>query len=169
MDKFDVMATEWGKQPADLREWAEICGYENLKGRIEVGGLIASQAATTLAILLAGAGGSLAYGIKILEPHPSALACGAAWVCLYLTLLSVLLVAFCVNLEGAPPLYSEPQALLANRGSTEAIRLGELANLQQRIEDMKSRNERRARILDAVRWFAIGTPALFALAVVYYR
>lgn len=169
MDKFDEMAAEWGKLPSELREWAEKCGYENLKGRIEVGGLIASQAATTLAILLAGAGGALAYGIKILEPDPSALVCGAAWVCLYLAILAVLLVACCVNLEGAPPLYSEPKKLLMNSGSLEAIRLGELANLQERIEHMKARNERRARILDVVRWGALATPILFALVVLYYR
>ena len=166
-----TIATEWGRLPKEQREWAEKYGYDNLKGRIEVGGMIASQAATTLTLLLTGIGGSLAYGIKIFEPGSGAIAFGAAWICAYLTLLAIVLFAGCVTLADAPALFPEPQNVLipSTTNTWESVRLGELANLQVRIDQMKARNIKRARILDAVRWAAIATPLLFALSVLYYR
>ena len=53
--------------PEDVLSRAEADGYENMKGRLETAQWIAGQAATTLTVLLAGIGGSLAYAVEALQ------------------------------------------------------------------------------------------------------
>jgi hypothetical protein len=166
MDETQTRANRYAACDPAVRAWATTQGYEHLKGRVESGNAIANQAVTTLTILLAGIGASMAYAAKVFAPQPDGLARGAAFLCAYLCVLAALLVIKCINLGAAPTLYNEPDKLLLP-GSLEALSIGELANLQGRIDQMKRRNSDRARWLNGLRLFAIAGPLVFALAALY--
>ena len=169
METLEQMATRFAQCDSVLLEWAEEIGQENLKSRMQVADAIAAQASTTITLFLAGIGGSLAYAARLLEAKPPALAYGAAAVCVYLTLLSVLLLLKCITLTDAPAVFNEPTNLLLVNGELDAVRAGELANMQVRIDRIKTRNSERARWLNAMRWAAILTPLLFLLTTLNYR
>lgn len=136
-----------------------------MKERIDAQASIASQSSTTLAILLAGVGGFLAYAMKVFDPDPSPQVWGAAAVCVYLALLAVLLLVTCVRLRDGPALHNEPRNLVNEPSATlEQLRAGEILQIQLRIDEQTRITASRARSLDRVRWLAAATPAVFVLA-----
>lgn len=161
-------ATRYGARAADVRAWAARQGYDNLRERAEAGVAIHAQAVTTLTIFLAGIGGSLAYAVRVVTER-DAVACGAMALGIYLIVLAVLLVVKCINLTGAPTLSNEPDNLCVPDASLEQLEVGELANLQSRIDRMKDRNRVRARWLNRLRLFALASPIAFALGAYFCR
>lgn len=151
-----------GQCPADLRAWAEVEGYANLKDHIETAAVISAQAATTLTLLLAGLAGALAFAVKVFEPGAGPVAWGAATLCVYLTVLAAVLVARNLNLVEAPMLHNQPDSLLQPDANLEQLRMGELINLEERIREQQGLNNQRARSLNLVRRAAIASPAVFA-------
>lgn len=152
-------------------EWIEKAAIENLKGRRETADVLAKEAATTLTVFLAGVGGSLAYGIKVLDGDTSNTAIAAAAVCLWLTVLSMILVLTCLKIKGIPAVYNQPGELLKRGDSQDSFdewRLGELVNIQQRIETAVERNNTTARNLNRVRILAVCTPLIAALAPFFF-
>ncbi|WP_128000384.1 hypothetical protein [Piscinibacter defluvii] len=147
-----------------VRAWALEEGHKNLKGRIDSQAAVASQAATTLALLLAGIGGSLAYAVRIFEPDASPIGRGAAALCLYLILLAAVLIFRCINTTASPALHNEPKNLLMPGASLDQIQAGELLNLQRRIEEQTALVAARARWLNGVRLLALLSPAVFSAA-----
>ena len=150
--------------PADLREWAEKEGYANLSARIASCAVIGAQAATTMALLLAGLGGALAAAARVVEPGAGPVAWGAAALCAWMMLCAGVLVVRCINLESAPMLNNQPDNLLVPGVTLEQLRMGELVNLVVRIRQQTAINDRRAKALNQVRWAALASPAVFLLA-----
>jgi hypothetical protein len=145
--------------------WAEQCGIENLKGRAETAGRLAKEGATTLTVLLAGVGGSLAYAAKLLEPNAGPMAAAAAVMCAYLALLCVVLVVKCMLLRAFPAIYNEPLHLAQPGYELHTMRRVELANIAARIKQAMNHNDRTARWLNGVRLCAAASPLVFLAAV----
>lgn len=142
-------------------EWIEKAGLENLKGRRETADILAKEAATTLTVLLAGVGGSLAYGVKLLDGEASMPIIAAAAVCTWLTLLAMALVLTCLKIKGIPAIYNQPGKLLkrADSGmSFDEWRRAELNNIQERIDIAVRRNDNTAKNLNTIRILAVCTP-----------
>lgn len=148
-------------------EWIEKAAIENLKGRRETADILAKEAATTLTVLLAGVGGSLAYGVKLLDGDTSNTVIAASAACIWLTLLSMGLVLACLKIKGIPALYNQPGELLKRGESKESFdewRRGELENIEIRIQTAVRRNNTTARNLNYVRILAVCTPFISVLA-----
>lgn len=167
-----ALATQMGRCPKDMRDWAEGLGYLALKSRIDSGAAIAAQAATTLTLLLAGTGAALAAGLPVLQPLAGPVAWGAAAVAAYLVLLVAATVRWCINLADAPPMYNRPGNLVIEGATLEQVRLGELASVDRRIRQQTALNTRRANALNRIRLAAIGAAPVFcaaAAAAVHWR
>lgn len=148
-------------------EWIEKAAIENLKGRRETADILAKEAATTLTVLLAGIGGSLAYAVKLLNGESSMTVIAAAAVCSWLTVLAMALVVTCLKIKGIPAVYNQPGELLKRASSGESFdewRRGELRNIQARIEIAVKRNDDTARNLNRIRILAVCTPLIAILA-----
>lgn len=147
-------------------EWIERNAIENLKGRTATADTLAKEASTTLTVLLAGIGGSLAYAIKALEGDVTYAGVAATVACGWLVLLSALLVHFCMMVRPIPAVYSQPAGLLKRReagASFEIWRYGELLNIEDRIQEAITRNRRVATKLNLVRTLAYLTPVVVAV------
>lgn len=152
-------------------EWIEKAAIGNLKGRRETADILAKEAATTLTVLLAGVGGSLAYGVKLLDGETSNTIIAAAAVCVWLTLLAISLVLFCLRIGEIPVVYNEPGKLLKRSLAQESFdewRRGELENMQERIDQTVRRNNTTARNLNYVRLLAVCTPFIAVLAPFFF-
>lgn len=80
-------------------DWIEKSAVENLKQRVECADVLAKEAATTLTVLLAGAGGSLAYAVKAADGDFSASVLIAAFVCVWLASCAIWLVLTCLKIS----------------------------------------------------------------------
>lgn len=151
-------------------EWAEQQGMANFAIHAASFRRLADEANTTLALSLAGMAGALAYAAPLGSGGPAtSLVFGAAWVCGYLALLSILLVTMCLWAEGIPTQHNEPKNLCPPGFSLASIREVELDNLQDRIERLCVKVERRARCLNALRLMAAATPLVFCVAAAWHR
>lgn len=150
---------------AEVLERAARAGYENLGERIATAKDLLAQMNVTIALLMAGIGGALAYGVRVFEPAPGAVAIGAAAVCVYLAVLVAAVVARGLNTREAPMLYNSPKNLLMPGQTWMQVQAGELANLQERIEQQAALNRERALTLDVARYCAVASPLVFAGAV----
>jgi hypothetical protein len=165
--KADAELRRYAACPADMQAWAETAGYENLKARIASGEAIHAQAAATLVLVLAGMVGAMAFAVKVFEPNPAPTVVAAAVACVWLMLIASLLVLKCINTDKAPMLYNEPANLLIEGHTLADVRVGELLNLQERIEQQTRRNRERAAWLNRCRKLAIGSPAVLAAVMAY--
>ncbi|MCU7933702.1 MAG: hypothetical protein KZQ99_02340 [Candidatus Thiodiazotropha sp. (ex Dulcina madagascariensis)] len=148
----------------DLLTYAEEAGMENLRFRIQNSEVLAKEAASTLTIILAGMGGSLAYAAKGLEhTPPSSLVLGAAALALWLMIVGCLLVVFCMLTTELQVPTNEPTNLYQAKYSIEKIRIAELKNIQARIEKATMRNQRVAVWLDRCRLLFLASPLIFAI------
>ena len=160
----EQLAVRFAECAPELRDWAEKAAYENLKTRLQVGDLAAAQAGNTLTLLLAGVGGALAYALPLFDGRMKPVTVAAAVVCLYLAVLAGLVLVKCLMLTGVPTVYNEPANLLQPGYSHADVQAGELANLQERIGEVKARNRARAWWLNRLRAAAVATPFVFAAA-----
>lgn len=149
-------------------EWIEKAAIENLKGRRETADILAKESATTLTVLLAGAGGAWAYATKLLDAVATRGGIAALMAAVWLTLLTILLVLWCMRIQAIPAVYNQPGKLLERPQSGESFaewRLGELKGIQGRIEKAVTRNNLMAKRLNVVRVLATATPFLALLGV----
>ena len=161
-----VVAEEREFEDGEL-EWIERCGIENLKGRMAMTDLLAKEAATTLTILLAGAGSAAAYAVKLLSGERSIATFAAGAASFWLGALACCLVGGCLMLKSIPALYNQPGLLLKRRESGETYeewRRGELENIEERIRRAIRRNGTVARRLNWIRALAALTPFIAGLA-----
>lgn len=150
---------------SDLIDYAEKAGLENIRFRLQNSETLAKEASSTLTVLLAGMGGSLAYAAKLFEEGtPSALMVGAAAVSAWLMVASILLVVFCMLTTSLPSPTNEPSNLYQKAFALEAIREVELRNLDERIKEVAARNHRVAAWLDRARLLAVSSPIVFAIS-----
>lgn len=149
---------------SDLIDYAEKAGLENIKFRLQNAETLAKDSASTLTILLAGMGASMAYAIRGFEyVTPTPVTVGAAALAIWLMTASVLLVIFCIISTPLPVPTNEPLNLYQKDYSLDAIREIELRNLDARIKETAVRNHRVAVWLDRVRFMAILSPLSFGV------
>lgn len=154
---------------SDLLDWAEKSGLENLKFRLQNAETLAKEATSTLTVLLAGIGGSLAYAAKGFEQAPpTPLAIGAAALALWLMVTGCLLVSFCMLTTSLHAPTNEPNNLYQKSYSVDALREVELENIQARITQTTARNHRVAAWLDRSRLLALGSPIVFVIVVLVW-
>ena len=148
-------------------DWIEKAAVENLKQHVEGADILAKESATTLTVLLAGAGGSLAYAIKAADGDYSASVLIAAVVCAWLVVCAMWLVFTCLKINEIYLVYNEPKNHLLRLTSDtnfENWRKKELAGMQERIDKNTLRNDETAKSLNRVRTMTAATPVI-ALAV----
>lgn len=139
-------------------DYAERCGMENMRERIEVAGVIQREANTTMTLFLAGAGAALAYASGA-EAKPE-IASAAVVVSAYLFALAGVLTRTCLGLIAYPAAANEPKNLNQPNYAMDQIRAWELENLQARIDTAVRINEHRSAWLNRCRIAAALTPAL---------
>lgn len=160
------MSTPHEDWPKTL-EWIEKQAQDSLRSRFATAELIAKETQTTLTVLLAGVGGSAAYGAKIFDKGAAgAVEIAAAVTCAYLVVLAVLLVVKCMRFQSYPALAQEPQNLMQPQYSLDELRAGELENIGERIKDAARINDARAELLNRFRIAAAITPLLFAVVAI---
>lgn len=164
-DKSDARLFFDPSHPDALIELAERDGRDSMAGKLKSAEWIAGQASVTLTVLLAGVGGSLAYGARVLDPgRVSPIALGAAVLCVYLAVLAALLIWRCMTVDPFPAQVNEPRQWLHSPGMELAdLRRQSLMNLQSRIAEARSINDRKANALNNVRLAATVSPLVFAL------
>lgn len=152
---------DWPK----MLEWVEKQALDSLKARFVTAELIAKEAQTTLTVLLAGVGGSAAYGAKALElVSPGPIVAASAAVCVYLVGLSILLVIGCLMFQSYPALHQDPKNLMHPAYPLHEVREQEINNLADRIAEAKGINDIRAKRLNWVRIAAVLSPVVFSVA-----
>ncbi|MDP1586609.1 MAG: hypothetical protein Q8M07_02600 [Prosthecobacter sp.] len=153
---------------SELIDWAERAGLENLKFRLQNSEALAKEASSTLTVLLAGVGGSLAYAVKGFERDVvSPLVVGAAAMSGWLMLAGCLLIVFCMLTTSLPAPTNEPKNLYQKTFAIELLREVELENIQERIEQTAARNHRVAAWLDRCRLLVITSPLIFVVAAFF--
>jgi hypothetical protein len=153
-------------------EWIERNGIENLKARVSTADTLAKEASTTLTVLLAGIGGSLAFAAKSLEGHVTYQTIAAITTCTWLVLLSAALVHFCMMVRPIPTVYSQPASLLQRQAMGATLddwRYGELLNIEDRIQEVIRRNQIVAQKLNLVRSLAYLTPVAVLIVTLLIR
>lgn len=153
-------------------DWIEKAAIENLKGRVATADILAKEAVSTLTVLLAGAGGGWALGLKLFDEQASTSAVAAFIAGAWLTLLSMALVWFCMKIDTIPAVYNQPGQLLgraAQGASLDEWRRHELDNIEERIGDAVKRNNKVATSLNWIRVLATLTPILSGVSAWIYR
>jgi hypothetical protein len=152
----------------EILKWAEQGGAENMKFHAQTAEQLAKDANTTLTLLLAGVGGSLAIVAKVLEtqPHqsPSVLA-GAGAMAVWFMVLAALVLHWCIQTRSFPAPTNEPKNLYQIAYPLTDLRQWELQNLQERIEQLTKRNDDVAKRLDLIRYASAGSPVVFLISV----
>lgn len=146
-------------------EWIEKAAVENLKQRVEGADVLAKESSTTLTILLAGIGGSLAYAVKLFDGDSSRSVIAAVVVCGWLTVCAMVLVFTCLRISKIYLVYNEPGNLLCRQergASFDQWRRGELKGMQERIRYNTLRNEKVAARLNLIRIMAALSPLIAA-------
>ena len=148
----------------DVLDWAERTGIEHLKERHESAKWIATQAGSTLTLLLAGVAASLAWAVRLFGSERGPVEWGAAAFCVYLVGVAAVLVQRCMLVKAIDPIYNEPANLLHPGFELAAVRAVELRNIQQRIGNVAARNKATAMWLNRCRLATLASPAVFAAA-----
>lgn len=148
-----------------LLDWVENAAIENLRLHHKTADVLAKESATTLTVLLAGLGASMAYSMRILDRGTiDIVGIGVTAIAAYLAMLSLILVCRCMMIAPMPAVHNEPANLLcAVDLQLDDIRRFELENIQQRIQDSIARNERVAAALNRIRIAAVVGP--FAILI----
>lgn len=157
-------------EPGEL-DWVEKAALENLKGRITTADNLAKEAGNTLTVLLAGAGGSLAYAIKLLDESAKLSTFVAMVAGVWFTVLSILLVWKCLTIQSIPAIGNEPANVLGRppEKTFQDCRTGELATVQERIDRLKARNNLTAKNLNIVRLLAAISPVIALICIFLYK
>lgn len=149
----------------DKLSWVESSAIENMRLHHHTADILAKEAQTTLTVLLAGMGGSVAYSARVFASDGADwLSYGAAAFTLYLLVLNWALVVFCLKIAPIPQIFNEPKNLWSNLYTLDELRVFELENLQDGIDAAAERNGKLAKRLNRIRLFAVFSPICFALA-----
>lgn len=144
---------------SELLDYAERAGLDNMRERIEVAGLIQREANTAMSLILAGAGAALVFAAQGNAARPE-LTIAALVVSVYLFALAALLNWKCLGLLAYPSCSNVPANLNKPEYATVQIKAWELENLQARIEQALTINERRSDFLNRCRFAATLTPLI---------
>lgn len=152
---------------SQLLDWAESAGLENLKFRLQNSETLAKDASTTLTMLIAGIGGTLAYVVKGLEaPQITAITYGLAALSLWLMIVATLLIVKCILTTSLETPTNEPKNLYQKDYDIELLRVVELDNIQLRIDRTTIRNAKVANWLDNCRIALVLSPVVFVVVTI---
>lgn len=157
----DLELKQAGPHMDDLLAMAEAAGMAAMRDTYEAATIARREASATVTLFLAGAGGALAMAARTDTGVPMVVA--ALAVSLWLFALAAAVVLRCLGLEAYPAAYQEPQNLLNAPGALDQIRRAQLSLLQERLDEAKRINARRADALNVLRLVATFTPAVAAL------
>lgn len=149
----------------DLLSWAERSAQENLKFHLQNADNLAKEANTTLTVLLAALGATLAYALKAFDSGAlSSVIIGAAGLTLYLTVLCGFLIFKCMKIAPIPAPTNEPRNIYQKGFDLGVLREIELQNTQERIDQAVARNDGTTAWLNRVRVMAALIPVIFAVS-----
>jgi hypothetical protein len=153
------------KEQKERLDWIEKSAIENLKAHHASADVIAKEASTTLTVLLAGAGGGLAYAGKAVDAHSwTWYSFGAAAFTAWLTWLCYRCVKECLIISPIPQIYNEPRNLHAPELTLSELRESEILGLQNRIDLAAKRNGEQALKMNEIRKLAVASPLVFAIS-----
>jgi len=147
----------------ETMRWVESEVKANASFQVDCADALERQASTLLNLLLAGAGGALAYTVSLAEKHAviwqqMGMAGTSAWLFFVAAMLLM-------RVLWSRPIYgpaNDPENLKAAHEMELADALGyELENRQFCIAYNRSRNDTVGRWLNICRWLATATPLAF--------
>lgn len=151
-------------------KWAEEQGLKNLQEKFTTGDNMNKEAQTTLTYILTGMGGTLAFLIQGLERQLSAFLFGTIILCGWFTLLGIILVVRTLVIGEFPSPFQEPKNLLGDpEDDLDEVRLVEVGNIDERIEEAAKWNERKGKTINRIRAALLGSPFIFVLAIFVYK
>lgn len=124
------------------------------------------QAASLLNLLLAGAGGALAYAVNLAEKHAAAWqSVGVAAVSVWLFFVAALVLWRAMwSREIYPPANDPGNLVLVSEMDLTKVRVLDLKNHQAGIAANRVRNDVVGRWLNTCRLLAAGTPIVFVMS-----
>ena len=147
-----------------LLDWVEQAALENIRAHIKSADDIKRESSIALAVLLAGASGSLAYAAKALEaPINNHVALAFGVLSVYLFALCAALVIRCLRVGSFPSPTNQPNNLYQKSHQLYRLREVELRNMQKRIEDAAEINEATTKWLNGVRAAATASPLILGV------
>lgn len=161
-----ALAQRFAHCDAAHRDWAEGLAYKNLESRIASAGAISSRVQAMITVLLGVLAGAGALALRVFETPGSPAAWGAVVAGVYACGVLLYMVRAVVTLQDAPAVYNRPANLLVPGVTQEQVRLGELANLDERIRQQSALNAARAGALNAVYLASAAIPLVFAAGCV---
>jgi hypothetical protein len=156
-----ALAERFARCEQPVRDWAEAQGYLALEARIASGAAIAARVQGVLTVLVGGLAAAGALAVRVLEPAPTPAAWGAVALGAYLIGLLVWMVRSVIVLGDAPATRSRPGKLAVPGETLSALKLGELARLDERIRQQTAINAARADALNRVYRAAALSPLAF--------
>lgn len=158
----------------DLLEYVEAEARASAEFQIACRDVVLKEANTTVAGLFAGGVGALAYAVSLSEkPAMMWAAWGMAASSVYLFVLALLTVVFCLRTQNVWPPANDPGLLLdaeelkedgTSVGGLASLRLANLRSKQRSIENNRVINAGVARWLDCLRLWAVLVPVVFIAA-----
>lgn len=142
----------------DKLDYIETQGRLHMAERVENANFLQQEGNTSLTVFLSGAGAILAYAAQVAGNGPVRVAALAASI--YLFAVAAVLVHKVLGIVDFPPSHNTPANLMQAEGTLEELRMFELDNLQQRLEEAGDINQRRSVWLNRCRYAAILTPAV---------
>ncbi len=140
-------------------DYAEKAGIENMKDRTKNGDLMRREANMLLALLLSGGGAALYFAAK--QDPLSAVALGVSF---WLFFVALVLTFKCLMFIDYPAVWNEPKNLNHKGYEIDAIRVFELENLQQRIDQASALNYTKSGWLNKCIIAACATPVIGLIA-----
>jgi len=145
-----------------LLSWAEKAALENIRFHLQIADSLAREAATTLTLLLAGIGGTVAHVVRGVDSNAiSDTTIASLVLAIYLTVLAIVLIFKCMKIEAIPAPTNEPKNLYQPEFELDELKKAELDNMQVRIEQIVYRNENTTGWLNEVRLFAAFSPVVW--------
>lgn len=128
------------------------------------------EAQTTLTYVLAGMGGTFVYILPGLERKLDTLLFGAIALCLYFVVLGIYLVQKTFLITDYPSPYQEAENLLERPDlSLDELRLGEILNMTERLEQSREWINKKAKAINRVRVALVLSPIPFVVACILFK
>lgn len=149
----------------ELLDWVEKAAIENLRFHLQSTENLTKEAQTTLTVLLAGLGASLAYALKDVGAGVfSDVTFGIIVLTIYLMINCALVVFKCMKIAPIPAPTNEPKNLYNVNYELAVLRKFELDNIQDRIDQAVRRNDATTAWLNRSRAMVVFSPVSFLVA-----
>lgn len=144
-----------------ILDYVEAESRANMAFHISNADALSKESNTLLNLMLASAGGLLAFAVGLVDKSADAWQIGGVTVAsAYLFAVAGLLVRFCLWVQPIWPPANEPKNFPLEGYELENIRVGELANRQTCIERNVARNESVGDWLNRCRSMAAAAPVV---------